>query len=230
MLYTAIIIEPREHPAMKFVLNNFLNNLDNRWSFMIFHGIDNKDWLEDIINNNFSSEKSRIQLINLNIKNMTWSEYNTLITTASFINQIPTETFLIFQTDTMISSFHKDLIYDFIDYDYVGAPWLKTKDSKNLFNGKIGNGGLSLRKKSKMLDVINNVPYPKNMAEDEYYCIRNKTIPLNKPTYEKAKLFSIETTYSPVSFGLDKAWIYITDYDLEKQFPGYNELVMLNQR
>jgi hypothetical protein len=230
MLYTAIIVEPRQHPAMKFVLNNFLDTLDDRWSFIIFHGIDNKEWLEKIIDNNFNLSKNRITLVNLNVTNIEPLDgYSKYMTSIDFINQIPTETFLIFQTDTMISSLHKNLIYDFINYDYVGAPWFKTEDSKNPFDGKIGNGGLSLRKKSKMLEVIHNVPYPENMAEDEYFCIHNKTIPLNKPTYEQAKLFAIETTYSPLSFGLHKAWIYITNYDLEKQFPGYNELVRLNQ-
>jgi hypothetical protein len=80
-----------------------------------------------------------------------------------------------------------------------------------------------------MLEVIHNVPYPENMAEDEYYCIHNKTIQLHKPTYEKARLFAIESTYSPISFGLHKAWVYIKDYDLETQYLGYNELVKLNQ-
>ena len=34
--YTAIITEPRIHPAWKLVLNNFLTNLDERWNFLIF--------------------------------------------------------------------------------------------------------------------------------------------------------------------------------------------------
>jgi hypothetical protein len=32
--YTAIITEPRIHPAWKLVLNNFLTNLDERWNFL----------------------------------------------------------------------------------------------------------------------------------------------------------------------------------------------------
>lgn len=184
MLYTAIIIETRCHPAMNFVLTNFLENLDERWSFMIFHGINNKEWLEDIINSNFNLSKNRITLVNLNVTNIEPLDgYSKYMTSNNFINKIPTEIFLIFQTDTMISSLNKNLIYDFIDYDYVGAPWFKTEGSNNPFDGNVGNGGLSLRKKSKMLEVIHNVPYPENMAEDEYYCIHNKTIPLHKPTY-----------------------------------------------
>jgi hypothetical protein len=54
---------------------------------------------------------------------------------------------LIFQLDTLLSEQYKNNIYNFLDYDYVGAPWA--------FNHKVGNGGLSLRKKSKMLEILN---------------------------------------------------------------------------
>lgn len=68
------------------------------------------------------------------------------MTNINLYENIPTETFLIFQTDTLINPKYKDLIYEFIDYDYVGAPWIS--------NGDVGNGGLSLRKKSKMIEII----------------------------------------------------------------------------
>jgi len=51
--YTAIITEPRIHPAWKLVLNNFLTNLDERWNFLIFCGLLNKDFLVELIDTNF---------------------------------------------------------------------------------------------------------------------------------------------------------------------------------
>ena len=45
MLYTAVIIEPREHPALLFVLTNFLKNLSDDWSFIIYHGTNNIDFI-----------------------------------------------------------------------------------------------------------------------------------------------------------------------------------------
>jgi len=220
-MYTAIIVEPRKYKSMEFVLRNFLENLDERWSFMIFHGIDNKIWLENIIDTHFIKDKYRIKCVNMNVSNITWDQYNSLIATASFIEQIPTETFLIFQTDTMICPKEKNLIYEFINYDYVGAPWPESylKESCN-----VGNGGLSLRKKSKMLEIIRNVHYPDKMAEDLYFCGVNHNIPLYKPTWEKSKMFSIESIYSSRSFGLHKAWIHIPVEHLESEFPGINIL------
>ena len=56
----------------------------------------------------------------------------------------------IFQTDSLISNKYSKLIYNFIEYDYVGAPWL---------NGRIGNGGLSFRRTNKMKEILNNKRY-----------------------------------------------------------------------
>jgi hypothetical protein len=48
--YTAIIIEPRKHKALTFVLTNFLENLSNEWDFIIFHGINNSEYIKNILN------------------------------------------------------------------------------------------------------------------------------------------------------------------------------------
>lgn len=223
-MYTAVMVEPRKHGAMEFVLKNFLENLDARWGFMIFHGTTNKEWLEEIISK-FPSELERIKLVDLGISSMDIHDYNKLIATADFIEQIPTETFLIFQTDTMISPAGKDMVYDFIRYDYVGAPWPKSslRESCN-----VGNGGFSLRKKSKMLEIIKSKTYQSKCPEDLFYCI-NHRVPVYKPTWEQAKLFSIESIYSPRTFGLHKAWKHIPVKDLEEQFPGIGELKVLDE-
>ena len=67
--YTAIITEPRIHPAWKLVLNNFLTNLDERWNFLIFCGLLNKDFLVELIDTNFKEHKHRITIYQLNIDN-----------------------------------------------------------------------------------------------------------------------------------------------------------------
>jgi hypothetical protein len=230
-MYTAVIVEPRKHPAMEFVLNNFFSNLDTRWNFMIFHGLDNEEWIKQIILK-FPNHIQRVSLLNINVRNLTINEYSNFMTSKSIIELIPTEIFLIFQTDTMICPSEKDLIYDFIKYDYVGAPW---RNGLGTIGGNVGNGGLSLRRKTKMLEILNKVPYKvkltkPNLAEDLYYCGIYHKIPMYKPTWEQAKLFSMETEYSSRTFGLHKTWHKnnLKDIDLENRFPGYNELVRLN--
>jgi DNA repair ATPase RecN len=44
--YTAIIVEPRKHKALEFVLNNFKENLNDDWIFVILCSNFNKDYVE----------------------------------------------------------------------------------------------------------------------------------------------------------------------------------------
>jgi len=147
--YTAIIIEPRKHKAMLYVLKNFLNNLSNEWDIIIFHGNNNCDYINECLLQIDKKLRHRItKIINLNVENLNATTYSKLFMTESFYDNIPTETFLVFQTDSIILKENKDIINIFLAYDYVGAPWI--------INNKVGNGGLSLRKKSKMLEIIKN--------------------------------------------------------------------------
>ena len=225
-IYTAIIVEPRRHPALEFVLSNFLTNLDNRWNFIIHHGTENETWLKEIIDSKFSSEKHRIKLKNIGKSNLTINEYNALMANFDFIADIPTEHFLIFETDSMICSPYKNIIYDFLEYDYVGAPWSNLVDG---CRGQVGNSGLSLRRKSKMLEIVLKSPYKDGTPNDLYFSgISPPYKSINKPSHQKAQEFSIETVYSPRSFGIHKPWLYLNNVT-EEQCPGYSKLVSLNR-
>jgi len=212
--YTAIIIEPREHPALKFVLNNFLENLSDEWSIIIFHGNNNIAYVENIINELSNYQNRILKIINLNVSNLNYTTYSNVFKNIDFYSNIPTEIFLVFQTDSMILSENKELINDFLEYDYVGAPW---------GHGGVGNGGLSLRKKSKMIEIIN---YKGNTSdyEDIFFCNYHD---LYKPTFEKAKQFSVETVFYDKPFGVHNCWKYLNDTDKNQLFEKYNEIKLL---
>ena len=214
--YTAIIIEPREHKALEFVLQNFNDNLSDDWQFIVFHGNKNKEYSENICKKVFIPE--RVRLINLNVDNLTIPEYNKLLFTTDFYNNISTDTFLVFQTDSIICNKHKDLINNFLEYDYVGAPWI---------NG-VGNGGLSLRKKSKMIKILNNCKHDDNTNEDVFFSSSCDNIVINKPEIETAKTFSIEHLNNNKSFGIHKAYEYLDINTINKWCPEINKLKELN--
>ncbi len=242
--YTAIIIEPRNHKALEFVLNNFMENLSDDWGFIIFHSNTNKKTVENIMEEPLAKYKNKTTLINLNVdsKDFTIKEYSTLFYHENFYKYIPTETFLVFQTDSMILKENKDKIYDFLEYDYVGAPWPKTMGI--LGKMQVGNGGLSLRKKSKMLELLKykdkgiNTQYPKlygkYIAEDWFfngYFVKDVTV--YKPSFEKAKEFSIESIYYERPFGIHKCWSGLNNHQLhilKNKYPGMNELIKLNMQ
>ena len=222
--YTAIIIEPRKHDALSFVLKNFTENLSEKWNFIIFHGIDNQEFVENIVKDDLKMYKNRFQLINLNVYDLFSHDYSDLIKKRSFYDHIKTETFLIFQVDTLIIKENKHLLDEFLDYDYVGAPWQ---------DGVIGNGGLSLRKKSIMLQIIDSIDpdssnYKNYKNEDEYFC-RQNIVPLDVPSFEEAKKFSVETVFCDSPFGVHNFYNHLSKEDTEYLINKYDDLRILKE-
>jgi hypothetical protein len=217
--YTAIIVEPRKHKALSFVLKNALTNLPDNWNIVIMYGNKNKQFVMDIIDNDLSEYKKRITAKNLNVDNLSISDYNVLLTSKEFYDNIPSEIFLIFQTDSVICGENNELLDDFLKYDYVGAPW---KDA-------VGNGGFSLRRKSKTLEIISKC---KRGSEIEDIYFANPCVSIFKPGIEKAKLFSVEAYYSDKSFGVHKPWAHLTNDEMEekvKKCAPLKELLELNK-
>jgi len=220
--YTAVIVEPREHKALNLVLTNFLENLDNNWAIIIMHGNKNKDYIDNIINNNLSKYKNRITLINLNVDNLTLEEYNNLLVSLDFYEKIPTEIFLIFQTDSIICESDKELINKFLDYDYVGAPW-------SHHHNRVGNGGLSLRKKSTCIEIIKSCIY-NGEPEDIFFAFN--CLNTNIPITSDAVNFSVESIYSENSFGVHKPWFFLNINDMTKlknRCKNLDKLIELNK-
>jgi hypothetical protein len=216
--YTAVIIEPREHKALSFVLNNFFTNLSDEWGFVIFHGRKNKEYIENILTNELHHFKHRIiRLIQLDTDNLTIAQYNIICKNANFYKCIDTEIMLIFQTDTLILNKNKDLINNFLSYDYVGAPWR---------NGIVGNGGLSLRRKSKMIEICEKVPHNLVENEDIYFSYQSEVV-LNKPSYYEAKTFSVETVFHEKSFGIHAPWKYLNRFKLNRLINDHSDIAIL---
>jgi len=230
-VFTAIIVEPRKHPAFEFVLGNFLDNLDERWSIMVFHGTENETFVEDII---AAKNTDRVSIVNTGRSNLTAEEYKAYMISTEFLHKVPTEVFLIFQTDTMICSEYKDTLEQFLKYDYVGAPWKRIPKEYEREGNFVGNGGLSLRRKSKMLEILEKCSVtPSIIPEDVFFSFACPEVSIYKPPLENAKEFAIETIYNPKSWGIHAAWKkgnLMKDHveDIEQQCKGYKILVELN--
>ena len=229
--YTAVIVEPRKHKALSLVLNNFLENLSDEWNVIIMHGNKNISYVQNIIQKDLTKYTDRIQMINLNVDNLTINDYNQLLTSEKFYEYIPTEIFLIFQTDTIICENQKTLINDYLQYDYVGAPWISNSNLKDT-DKTGGNGGLSLRKKSIILNIIENISSEDKVLYPNHDILFSNKIINNKPSVDVAKLFSIETYFSEKSFGIHAPYKYLSPDELCKiseYIPELYELIELNK-
>jgi hypothetical protein len=223
-MYTAIIIEPRKHKAFSFIIKNILDNLDSQWNIQFFHGNNNKEYIEQILEQ-FSNFSDRFIFTNLGIDNIVPYPMasNRLLTNIDFINSINTEIFLIFHLDAMIISENKDNINNFLMYDYFGAPWITSHPD----DPTVGNGGLSLRRKSKLIETIKTYPYDDNTNEDGHFSIYMKKKGYNIPTRDEAKYFSSETILSNKSFGIHSIWRYHSKKDIINVYGKYSTDIFL---
>jgi hypothetical protein len=227
--YTAMIVEPRKHKALHFVLNNVLDCLSDEWQVLFFHGLNNIEYSTPIVNELNEKYNNRITLIQLNVENLDQRSYSRLLTDENEIyNHIKTEYFLVFQTDSIILKRNSHLINVFIDgdYDYIGAPWLVCNYPPTRDRDFIGNGGFSLRKKSKMLEIIRNDTWDVNYEwhEDLFFTKKREGITLKKPSYEDAKMFCVEEVFSNIALGCHKAWWHNHFEEFTKLYPECKEL------
>jgi len=207
----AVIIEPRDHEVLTDLLVWMTYLLSPKgWKIIVYCGNSNAHRVP----------YDFIEKRNLNKDNLTIPEYNNLLTSSVFWKSMPYENVLIFQTDSVIIDPNLD---EFLKYDYVGAPWKKNmkwlpkKKPGLFFSSKIdkyvGNGGLSLRRKSAMLRAINSVSY-NGTNEDIFYSIHCSLF-LSIPSTEIASQFSVESVFYPKPKGVHKFWIFLKDHELE---------------
>lgn len=225
--HTAIIIEPRssKQAALEFVINNIIETLDNKWNLIIFHGPDNGEKVRAYVDGLSETQRKRITLENIDKNNMNTEEYNELMMSHVILDKIPTEMFLIVQTDSMLCGAGIKGLDKFMKYDYVGAPW---KDTNT-----VGNGGFSLRRKSVMKRIVDKCSrtmkegVPHN--EDGFFSVGCDEVPVKKPSVEEAKEFAVETMYNDKApVGLHKTWYFNPEKDMEPICRGYNKLRELN--
>ena len=214
MKRVAFISEPRKHRAFKFVLENFLSVLPEEWGIQVNHGTENIDYLKKIIDESkIISESNRISLYNLGVKNMTHKDESDLLRTEKFYDNIDGDLLLKFECDSILCPNSEYKISQFEKYDYIGGYW-----GSNLYSlddlyprSKPMNGGLSLRNKNVMVDLIKKyfddyLASEKTWSEDYFFSEY-----IEKPLTRDVITFSIDNGYiSPLEmkapFGLHKPW------------------------
>lgn len=159
--YNAIIIEDRTLPHLEFILRNAILKLD----FVFSHTLVCTQKSYKKMYNFCKQINENINIIGLDIEKINQASYNDLLLTKEFWNLFDSEHLLIHQQDSII---FREGVSEFLKYDYIGAPWLNNQDDNAL---GVGNGGFSLRKKSKLikcLDTINPQEASKGESTKRY--------------------------------------------------------------
>ena len=209
MKKVAVIVETRKHNALSFVLDNVMSNLPNDWEVQIFHGLSNKEYAIKC-----AKDLGReVHLTDLEIDTITADDSSIeIMLTEDFWNKVVGETVLYFECDTMLCPNSEYKVEDFEHFDYIGGYWGNQLDVLDNDYSRVMNGGVSIRKKSFMLDIIKNElqPYLENGGNPcEDYFVSDRV--RNKPTVREVLNFCIDNGYmypldNKAPFGLHKPW------------------------
>jgi len=210
----AIILETREHRALEFVLKNAAAVLPADWKIQVMHGKLNTNFVKRIIGENeILSNNNRIQTYELQVENITQKESSKLLLSPNYWHCIEGEHILTFQCDSILCTNSIHNLSDFEHFEYIGGYWGKNLYDLDSEYRVVMNGGLSLRKKSFMLDIIKTrlKPYLENggnPCEDYFVTACISTI----PTVRQVLSFSIDCGYqAPLNMeqpiGFHKPWV-----------------------
>jgi hypothetical protein len=190
----AVIIEPRKHKGLEYVVKNVRTHLPS-WPIQVFHGTKNEKFAKDCLKG-----VPKVEFVNTGKDNFnSGTEYSQYMLTEEFWNRVKGEHVLIFQTDSIILKNSPHRIEEFLEYDYIGAPWK--------WDRTVGCGGFSLRKKSSSLEAIHTSPPRPHDAEDAYF----RNFFRDSPKHSLAPLdaglkFCVGSMYNAKPFSVHKCW------------------------
>jgi hypothetical protein len=115
----------------------------------------------------------------------------------------PAEHLLVFQPDSIFCANAPTTLNDFLEYDWIGAPWSKTAQYG-------GNGGLSLRKVSKIIEVLKREHRKIRDGALEDLWISDRLRRLEGAKMANAtisKTFSVESVWDDAPLGYHVGWL-----------------------
>lgn len=189
--YFAVIVEPRIDGNIETIMKTVMYHLEDsskKWGLQIFHGTKN---IEQILN--ITKNWDNVSLMNLGTDNLTKREYNDMMMTTDFWKKVKGKKILSFQNDSILI---RGGIDKFLKYDYIGAPWIKPKEGYF-----VGNGGLSLRNKDKMIEICTLNDDKSNIPLEDIFFVKNLKGE-GVADIETAYNFSMEDIFSEHAMGL----------------------------
>ncbi len=200
----AVIVEMRNDPFLEVVMEIYIRQLAGRgWRVCLVHGTANHE-----LANQIQGRWPGLETLYLNVDNFTVKKYNRyLLSPRTFWNLLPgaPRVILRFELDTVLISGDLD---KFCAYEYVGAPWHPRMNWAKP-NGRVGNGGLTIRSVEAMVRAIKMRWTPAFTGnEDGFFSVLCQDI-LQFAPVEVAREFAVESWAiedGPVPCGFHKPW------------------------
>jgi hypothetical protein len=149
----ALLIENRVNPILAPLMLHFMSVVPPDWRFRFMGSVESVKHINGSrpIRDAVAAGKLDLTYIPANMTTGSQEEISRFLTTLWLYETVlqPAEWLLVFQTDSMLCANSRQSLNNWLDYDWVGAPWNP--------NGRFGgNGGLSLRRVSRIIDVLRN--------------------------------------------------------------------------
>lgn len=210
----AVFIDFRPMVHAEFIIRNCIVKLGNQCSYTVVCGDENVSQIEDI-NRDLDG---CLKIVQMSLGENSVESYNNLLLSIPFWNALSGEFVLLYQEDSCL---FRSNITDFLSFDYIGAPWpIEQQDNKN----HVGNGGFSLRRRSKMIEMLEKRPeitlsentkrYMKNVGlsmppEDVFFSTALLETGLGTVAdFETARKFSQEIVLGNFPLGGHNWWLY----------------------
>lgn len=136
----------------------------------------------------------------------------------------PAEHLLVFQPDSIFCANAPTTLNDFLDWDWIGAPW-----SVDATHG--GNGGLGLRKVSKILEVLKKEKRQDGdgQLEDLWLSERiNHLKGARMPNATISKTFSVESVWDDRPLGYHVGWLGVHHPQVRSSFIVFSSFCVVD--
>ena len=211
---TALIIDPRDDDNLPYLINDFKQKLGNNWIIVFYCGKGLKDKMTKIL-----GTSTFIEIREIEINNFTINEYSDFMKTKELWEALYGEFVLTFQSDAYILNEPPYTIEYFINMNksYIGGNmdhgWNELSREYIYPNYRNFNGGLSLRKRLDMINIINtfgtentidNSQKIQTDPEDVYFIIGCYKLNLSLGDTEDCQHFCVNRIWLNDFFGLHK--------------------------
>ncbi|KAK6353125.1 hypothetical protein TWF696_005115 [Orbilia brochopaga] len=171
----ALLVEGRAQPHLTPLLLHYMSVVPPDWRFKFFGSKESVQHLNRsrIVRHHVDDGKLDIALLPKGLKMNGQEATSRTFTNLEFYRDHlkPAEFLLVFQTDAMLCANSGQNLDDWIEYDWVGASW-------NVNDKFGGNGGLSIRRVSKIIKILEKqVRQPNSRAEDLWLTERLAQLP-----------------------------------------------------
>ncbi|EQB57282.1 hypothetical protein GCG54_00007391 [Colletotrichum gloeosporioides] len=149
----ALLVENRPNPILAPLMLHFISVVPPDWRFRFMGSIDSVRSINQsvAIREQVAAGKLDLTYIPSNMSTAGQEMISRFLTNLWLYETVlqPAEWLLVFQTDSILCANNRQNINDYLEYDWIGAPW-------NPGGRWGGNGGLSIRRVSAMIDILRN--------------------------------------------------------------------------